>query len=95
MRGAGRRGKSTAALQLYCDRVGDGVAAAYVEIDQRGMCYPAEPEDPDRHRLKVRALAAVVPNYAGVCRRRAACGVRRPGPEARRVVPGVSWLRRR
>lgn len=62
--GAPGVGKSTAAWQLYCDLVGDGVPAAYVDIDQLGMCYPAEVEDPDRHRLKVRSLAALVPNYA-------------------------------
>jgi hypothetical protein len=57
-------GKSTAAWQLYRDLAASGVGAAYVDIDQLGMCYPARPEDPDRDRLKGRVLAALLANYA-------------------------------
>src|ERR1700709_922304 len=57
-------GKSTTAWQLYLDLAARGVAAAYVDIDQLGMCYPARPEDPDRDRLKGLVLAAMLATYA-------------------------------
>lgn len=57
-------GKSTTAWQLYVDLSATGISCAYVDIDQLGMCYPAQWQDPDRHRLKGLALAAIVPNYA-------------------------------
>jgi adenylylsulfate kinase-like enzyme len=61
--GAPGVGKSTAAWQLYSDFASTGVVCAYVDIDQIGMCFPAPALDSDRHRLKGRALAAIVPNY--------------------------------
>lgn len=57
-------GKSTTAWQLYVDLGATGISCAYVDIDQLGMCYPAQLQDPDRHHLKGVALAAIVPNYA-------------------------------
>ncbi len=44
----------------------DGVPVAYLDIDQVGMLYPASAGDPQRHRFKAEALAALVVNYARV-----------------------------
>jgi adenylylsulfate kinase-like enzyme len=64
-------GKTTACFELFTRLSGDGIPTGYVDIDQLGMCYatpgpdnwPPEPEsDPGRHRLKARALDAVVAN---------------------------------
>ena len=52
-------GKSTVAWEVY-RRTQD---AAYVDIDQLGICFPAPADDPGRHRMKARNLAAVLPNY--------------------------------
>jgi hypothetical protein len=52
--------------------VAEGILVGFVDIDQLGMCYAAptrenwapEPaDDPGRHRLKARALNAVVANF--------------------------------
>lgn len=57
-------GKSTVAWLLR-ERLRDGgVAAAYVDIDQLGMCYPETAADPGRYRLKAHNLGAVVANFA-------------------------------
>lgn len=40
-----------------------GVPAAYVDVDQLGMCYPERPDDPARHRLKARNVAALRRNF--------------------------------
>lgn len=40
-------------------------ATAYVDIDQLGMSFPEPSDDPGRHRIKGRALAAVAKQYAG------------------------------
>ncbi|MCF4122500.1 AAA family ATPase [Antribacter sp. KLBMP9083] len=53
-------GKSTVAWAL-CEELGPHVA--YVDIDQLGICYPEPPDDPGRHRLQARNLAAVVDGY--------------------------------
>ncbi|HEY1178349.1 MAG TPA: AAA family ATPase [Phytomonospora sp.] len=53
-------GKTTVALEI---RARLGAAAAFADIDQLGMCYPGRPGDPDRHRLKADALAAVLPGF--------------------------------
>jgi hypothetical protein len=67
-------GKTTACWKLFTQLSGDGIPTGYVDIDQLGMCYAApsadnwapEPEsDPGRHRLKARALDAVVANAQG------------------------------
>ncbi|MBW4721420.1 hypothetical protein [Saccharothrix obliqua] len=34
-------------------------AAAYVDTDQLGLCYPTPPDDPGNHRLKAANLAAL------------------------------------
>lgn len=64
-------GKSTVAWALSDRLWRDGVRAAYVDIDQLGMCFgPPTPEnwapepadDPGRHRLQTRNLDAVAAN---------------------------------
>jgi adenylylsulfate kinase-like enzyme len=57
-------GKTTAGWEIFSRLTHSGVAAAFVDIDQLGMCYPEQPSDPGRHRLQARNLAAVVGNFA-------------------------------
>lgn len=57
-------GKSVTAWRVYLDLLRKGRGVAYVDIDQLGMVYPARAADPERHRLKGGALAAVAPHYA-------------------------------
>lgn len=90
-------GKSTTAWAVANRFAADGIATAYIDIDQLGMCYPAPVDDPDRWVLKERALAAVAREFrrAGV-ERMVVSGVARPDrPPA--LVPGVEvrslWLR--
>jgi hypothetical protein len=75
--GASGVGKTTVTWELFIQLVQEGVAVGYVDIDQLGMCYgpptaqhwaPDPAADPGRHRLKARALDAVVANFrdAGV-----------------------------
>jgi broad-specificity NMP kinase len=64
-------GKTTVAWE-FCEQLWrDGVRAAYVDIDQLGMCFgpptsenwsPEPADDPDRHRLKTLNLDAVAAN---------------------------------
>lgn len=62
--GAPGVGKSATSWALFEKLGEEGVAVAYVDIDQLGMLYPEPADDPDRHRLKVDALNAVLPRYA-------------------------------
>jgi adenylylsulfate kinase-like enzyme len=57
-------GKTSLAWRMYARLRKAGVAAAYVDIDQLGMCYPERSADPGRHRLKARNLASVVASFA-------------------------------
>lgn len=59
-------GKTTVAWGIFDRLRRSEVECAYVDIDQLGMCYPAQPSDPERHRLKARNLSAVVANFAAV-----------------------------
>jgi len=61
--GAGGAGKTTVGWDIFSGLDAMGIAAAYVDIDQLGMCYPEVPSDPGRYRLKTQNLAAVVRNY--------------------------------
>ncbi|MGM7667974.1 hypothetical protein [Microbacterium sp. A93] len=76
--GAPGVGKSTTAWAIAQQIASDGVAAAYVDIDQLGMCYPAPDNDRDRWALKERALAGIAEVFqvAGV---------------SRLIVSGVAW----
>jgi len=65
-------GKTTVAWELFVQFVEERVPTGFVDIDQLGMCYapptpqdawPEPAEDPGRHRLKARALDAVVANF--------------------------------
>jgi adenylylsulfate kinase-like enzyme len=57
-------GKTTVGWEIFSRLTRTGVAAAFVDIDQLGMCYPEQPSDPGRHLLQARNLAAVVGNFA-------------------------------
>ncbi|WNV87432.1 hypothetical protein [Umezawaea sp. Da 62-37] len=57
-------GKTCVAWRVYTHLREGGVAAAYVDIDQLGMCYPERDSDSGRYRLKARNLASVVANFA-------------------------------
>lgn len=61
--GAAGAGKSVAAWSLFEELAAAGQRVAYVDIDQLGMLYPAAEDDPERHSLKSRALAALTPGY--------------------------------
>lgn len=52
-------GKSTTAWEVLNVLCGEGTAAAYVDIDQLAMVYPAPDDDPYAERLAGGALAAV------------------------------------
>lgn len=82
-------GKTTLAWQVSARLRAAGVAAAYVDIDQLGMCYPEQESDPERHLLKARNLTSVVANFAA---HGATCvvvsGVVAPAHRAR--VPGAA-----
>ncbi|WP_086669212.1 hypothetical protein [Lentzea kentuckyensis] len=52
-------GKTTVAWELFEQLGRQGLAVGQVDIDQLGMYYG----DPDRYRLKARALAAVAANF--------------------------------
>lgn len=62
--GAPGVGKSATAWHLFTDLA--RTPAAYVDIDQLGMLFPAPEGDPDHDLTKARNLAAVVRGYAGV-----------------------------
>jgi adenylylsulfate kinase-like enzyme len=79
-------GKTTVTWDLFVRLGREGVPAGYVDIDQLGLCYapptsqhwaPEPADDPGRHRLKARALDAVLANFGDAG---AACV----------VVPGVT-----
>src|SRR6266536_20097 len=70
--GASGVGKTTVTWELFVQLAREGVPTGYVDIDQLGMCYapptprhwaPEPAADPGRHRLKARALDAVVANF--------------------------------
>lgn len=62
--GAPGAGKSATSWALFEELGDERVAVAYVDIDQLGMLYPEPDDDPERYRLKVDALNAVLPGYA-------------------------------
>lgn len=76
--GAPGVGKSTTAWSVARRLSDDGVATAYIDTDQLGMCYPAPDDDLDRWALKERALAAMAEEFS------------RAGTD-RLVVSGVAW----
>jgi hypothetical protein len=42
---------------------GNGLTAAYLDLDQVGFCWPAPAADPGNHRVKARNLAAIWANF--------------------------------
>lgn len=56
-------GKTTVAWQVFSELTQAGVATAYVDIDQLGICHPEPISDPGRHRMNVSNLSAVVANF--------------------------------
>jgi adenylylsulfate kinase-like enzyme len=52
-------GKSAVGWQIFSDVERSGVATAYVDADQLGLCYPAPRHDKHHHAVKARNLAAV------------------------------------
>jgi adenylylsulfate kinase-like enzyme len=56
-------GKTTVAWQIFSDLTQADIAAAYVDIDQLGICYPEPASDPGRHRMALRNLSAIVANF--------------------------------
>jgi len=47
------------AWEIFSQLARAGTAAAYVDADQLGLCYPAMADDPDNHRIKAGNLGAV------------------------------------
>ena len=62
--GAPGAGKSVAGWGLFKALAAEGVQVGFVDIDQLGMLYPANDDDPMRHLLKAEALVALLPGYA-------------------------------
>ena len=58
--GAPGAGKSVTGWALFELLRGEGVATAYLDVDQLGMLYPADVTDPDRYALKTEAVNAVL-----------------------------------
>jgi hypothetical protein len=61
--GAPGAGKSVTAWSLFEQVAGEGVAVAYLDIDQLGMLYPESDADLERYRLKTEAWNALIPHY--------------------------------
>ena len=61
-------GKSWVGYEIFTQLQRDGYRGAYVDLDQLGFCRPADPADPDNHRIKMANLGRVWPTYrsAGV-----------------------------
>jgi len=56
-------GKTAVAWEIYRRLQRDGADPAYVDVDQLGICYPPPADDPDRHALKARNVAALRTNF--------------------------------
>ena len=57
-------GKTAVAWEIYRRLERAGASPAYVDVDQLGICYPPLTDDPDRHTLKARNVAALRANFA-------------------------------
>jgi adenylylsulfate kinase-like enzyme len=57
-------GKTAVAWEIYQRLQRAGADPAYVDVDQLGMCYPSLADDPDRHTLQARNVAALRANFA-------------------------------
>lgn len=56
-------GKSVVAWDIFMELLSTGIATAYVDIDQLGICYPAPEQDADRYAMKSTNLGRVIPNF--------------------------------
>lgn len=56
-------GKSTIGFDLYLRTLRGGLTTGYVDLDQVGFVNPAAANDPGRHQLKARNLAAIWQTY--------------------------------
>jgi hypothetical protein len=52
-------GKTSVGFELFDQLSRVGIASAYVDLDQIGLCYPTPGDDPNHHRLKSRNLGEV------------------------------------
>ena len=57
-------GKTAVAWEIYRRVRRAGADPAYVDVDQLGICFPPPTDDPDRHRLKARNVAALRAGFA-------------------------------
>ncbi len=57
-------GKTAVAWDIYQSLQRGGADVAYVDVDQLGICYPPSTDDPSRHGLKARNVAALRANFA-------------------------------
>lgn len=62
--GAPGAGKSATAWAVFQQLIAAGIRTAYVDVDQLGMLYPEDGDDPDRYGLKDSALHALNQVYA-------------------------------
>jgi hypothetical protein len=56
-------GKSSVGYTIFQQLYRSGIKAAYVDLDQVGLCYPSPPDDPHNHRVKAQNLGVVWPVY--------------------------------
>lgn len=56
-------GKSSVGYELFEQLSQAGTAAAYVDLDQLGLCYPAPDDDPRNNRVRARNLGEVWAGY--------------------------------
>nr|MDT0657597.1 hypothetical protein [Micromonospora sp. DSM 115978] len=52
-------GKTSVGYELFEQLSDAGIAGAYVDLDQLGLCYPAPDDDPRNNRLKARNLGEI------------------------------------
>jgi adenylylsulfate kinase-like enzyme len=57
-------GKTAVAWEIYRRLQLAGADPAYVDVDQLGMCSPPPTDDPSRHTVKARNVAALRANFA-------------------------------
>ena len=56
-------GKSSVGYAIFQQVYRSGIKAAYVDLDQVGLCYPSPADDPHNHRVKAKNLGVVWPTY--------------------------------
>jgi adenylylsulfate kinase-like enzyme len=56
-------GKTAVGWDLFTQLSAMGIVAGYVDTDQLGMCYPEPADDPGRHRMQLRNVAAVLRSF--------------------------------